>query len=162
MGHSCSWGAWETLVMRAWLIKMEMGWGGGGGGEWVEWGEVGGVSVTWVVVEVVGLGRNVVGLWCGTVWSKSVGGCFFVCMWGWGGMWWYCGGKWRGLTQWHAACFCGKVGLFPRLLFGCRLDWVFIVWTLLFGAFFSRFSLSLVFNLFARLSIAVVLFSITF
>ena len=31
-------------------------------------------------MEVVGLGRNVVGLWCGTVWSKFVGGCFlYVC-----------------------------------------------------------------------------------
>ena len=33
-----------------------------------------------MVAEVVGLGRNVVGLWCGTLWSKSLGGCFFLCV----------------------------------------------------------------------------------
>ena len=46
------------------------------------------------------------------------------------------------------------------LSFGCRLDCVFIVGTLLFGAFLSLFSLSLDFNLFARFSIGVILFSI--
>ena len=43
------------------------------------------------------------------------------------------------------ACFCGKADLFPHLLFGCRLDGVFIVGTLLFGTFLSLFSLSLAF-----------------
>ena len=33
-------------------------------------------------------------------------------------MWWYCGGRWRGLTQWYAACVCGKADLFPHLSFG--------------------------------------------
>ena len=47
-----------------------------------------------------------------------------------------------------------------ELSFGCRLDCVFIVGTLLFGAFLFLFSLSLAFNLFARFSIGVILFSI--
>ena len=46
-----------------------------------------------------------------------------------------------------------------ELSFGCRLDCVFIVGTLLFGAFLFLFSLSLAFNLFARFSM-VILFSI--
>ena len=70
-------------------------------------------------------------------------------------LWWE-----MGLTQWCAACFCGKADLFPHLSFGCRLDCVFIVGTLLFGAFLSLFSLSLAFNLFARFLIGVILFSI--
>ena len=37
-----------------------------------------------------------------------------------GGMRWYCGGGWCGLI--HAACLCGKAGLFPRLPFGCCGD----------------------------------------
>ena len=70
-------------------------------------------------------------------------------------LWWE-----MGLTQWCAACFCGKADLFPHLSFGCHLDCVFIVGTLLFGAFLSLFSLSLAFNLFARFLIGVILFSI--
>ena len=80
-----------------------------------------------------------------------------VCMWGWGGLRWSCKGQcglarcgpnlgfgylcvyvglgrdvmelwWEmGLTQWCAACFCGKADLFPYLSFGCHLDCVFIV-----------------------------------
>ena len=53
-----------------------------------------------------GMRGTVVRGWCG--------------LWGWGGMWWYCGGGWCGLT--HAACLCGKAGLFPSLPFGCCGD----------------------------------------
>ena len=44
-------------------------------------------------------------------------------------MQWCCGGGWCGLTQWHAACFCGKAGFVPTFAIRalCRSDIVYIL-----------------------------------
>ena len=44
-------------------------------------------------------------------------------------MQWCCGGGWCGLTQWHAACFCGKAGFVPTFAIWvlCRSDIVYIL-----------------------------------
>ena len=99
------------------------------------------VHVGWgrscVHVGLIGEGCDEVVVWdsvvliCGVWLSSCVRGVGKGC----GGI--VHGGRWRGLTQWHAACFRDKANLFPHFSFGCHLDCVHCLNTTLWGLLVS-------------------------